>query len=111
MGNWNISIEGVGAHHNTDYPKDANKMAESFAVALKDAGHKVTKATFTFGGAQDLAEPNVIGVIKRYADAAPGVSIDYSLGDRVVVKTTIGEVVLTRDDVSRLYNNFPSDAK
>ena len=32
MGNWNINIQGVGAHHNKDaYPKDANAMAAEFA--------------------------------------------------------------------------------
>ena len=27
MGNWNISIHGVGSHHNKQHPKDANRMA------------------------------------------------------------------------------------
>lgn len=35
MGNWHISIEGVGVHHNTDYEKDANKMAKQFVEDLK----------------------------------------------------------------------------
>lgn len=54
MGNWHISIEGVGIHHNVDTPKDANKMAEKFVKDLKEAGHSITKATFTHGGSDDL---------------------------------------------------------
>ncbi len=54
MGNWHISIEGVGCHHNADYPQDANKMAEDFVKTLKVAGHNVQKATFTYGSSEDL---------------------------------------------------------
>jgi hypothetical protein len=54
MGNWNINIQGVGSHHNADYPKDANKMAAEFVRQLKDAGHTVEGATFTHGGKEDL---------------------------------------------------------
>lgn len=54
MGNWNITIEGVGAHHNKDYPKDANLMAAEFAKALRDAGHTVYHASFTHGGAENI---------------------------------------------------------
>jgi hypothetical protein len=54
MGNWNISIEGIGCHHNQQLETDANKMAAKFVQALKLAGHTVTKATFTHGGADNL---------------------------------------------------------
>ncbi len=54
MGNWHISIEGVGFHHNSKMPEDANRMAKKFAEDLKAAGHSVTKATFTHGAADDL---------------------------------------------------------
>ena len=54
MGNWNINIQGVGCHHNTDYPQDANKMAAEFVKQLKNAGHTVESATFTHGGKEDL---------------------------------------------------------
>jgi D-Tyr-tRNAtyr deacylase len=56
MGNWNINIQGVGSHHNTDNPTDANKMAEKFVKELKDAGHHVETATFTFGAKNNLTE-------------------------------------------------------
>jgi len=55
MGNWNISIEGIGIHHNK-VEKDANEMARKFVKALKEAGHNVNKASFTYGGAEDLNE-------------------------------------------------------
>jgi hypothetical protein len=54
MGNWNICIQGIGCHHNQDYPKDANKMAAEFVKQLKDAGHTVETATFTHGGKEDI---------------------------------------------------------
>jgi hypothetical protein len=57
MGQWNITIRGTGAHHNADYPKDANKMAAKFVQDLKDAGHIVDEASITYGGADVLAEP------------------------------------------------------
>lgn len=58
MGNWNITIQGAGAHHNhalaIDY--DANKMAAEFVEKLRAAGHSVTSATFTHGGSDDIAK-------------------------------------------------------
>lgn len=54
MGNWNINIQGVGAHHNKDYPKDANVMAKNFVDELRAAGHCVEAATFTHGGKEQL---------------------------------------------------------
>lgn len=55
MGNWNINIQGIGAHHNKDYPKDANKLAAEFVKQLLSAGHTIEKATFTHGGKEDFA--------------------------------------------------------
>lgn len=56
MGNWNINIQGVGSHHNENNPTDANKMAEKFTKELKDAGHHIETATFTFGAKNNLTE-------------------------------------------------------
>lgn len=56
MGNWNINIQGIGAHHNDDYPKDANKMAKDFVQSLLIAGHTVENAEFTYGGKEELLE-------------------------------------------------------
>ncbi len=54
MGNFNISIEGVGCHHNQNTPNDANRMAKKFVEDLEAAGHNITKATITHGGVDDL---------------------------------------------------------
>ena len=54
MGNWNITVRGVGSHHNTDNPRDANVMTADFVRALKAAGHTVVAASFTYGGEEDL---------------------------------------------------------
>lgn len=56
MGNWNISIHGVGAHHNRGFPKDANRMAARFVEELKAAGHSVTAATITHGGEDNVLD-------------------------------------------------------
>lgn len=54
MGNWNISIRGVGAHHNAENPKDADRMARRFVRELREAGHFVLGAEITHGGAEKL---------------------------------------------------------
>jgi hypothetical protein len=52
MGNWNVSIEGVGIHHNgrTD---DADAVFVEAVDKLKATGHSVTHASITYGGAND----------------------------------------------------------
>jgi hypothetical protein len=54
MGNWHISIEGAGSHHNLTLETDANKLAAKFVAELKRVGHTVNKASFTYGGADNL---------------------------------------------------------
>lgn len=54
MGNWNITIQGVGCHHNKDLPQDADRMSKKFVEDLKSAGHTVESATFTYGGKEEL---------------------------------------------------------
>lgn len=53
MGNWHISVRGVGMHHNNS-PLDANEMARVFTEALKVAGHQVLGAAFTYGAEDNL---------------------------------------------------------
>jgi hypothetical protein len=58
MGNWNISIQGIGQHHNASpdvFRKDANVMANRFVEELRAAGHYIESASFTFGGKENLA--------------------------------------------------------
>lgn len=50
MGDWAIVINGTGAHHNKDYPTDADRMAQKFVDDLVVAGHQIALATFTSGG-------------------------------------------------------------
>lgn len=51
MGNWNITIEGTGPHHNPDggCDADANLMLNRFVHQLANAGHKIEHATITAG--------------------------------------------------------------
>jgi hypothetical protein len=50
MGNWNISINGVGAHNNgKDF--DAEVMFSKFVAELRNAGHGISDATITIGSA------------------------------------------------------------
>ena len=56
MGNWNITIVGIGAHHNENNPKDAQRLAARFVEDLKAAGHTIEHAEFTSGGKEDLTK-------------------------------------------------------
>jgi hypothetical protein len=58
MGDWAITIQGVGAHHNHLHTDDANRMARRFVESLKAAGHTITRADFTHGGKEDLCDPD-----------------------------------------------------
>lgn len=58
MGNWNITVRGVGVHHNKKLPADANRMAAKFVKELKAAGHTVTGATVTYGGEDNIVDPD-----------------------------------------------------
>jgi len=56
MGDWVITIRGIGAHHNgKDY--DADKIAQDFVHELKRQGHDRVEGTFNFGGCQKLNKP------------------------------------------------------
>lgn len=55
MGNWNLSIEGIGAHHNGIH-NDVDSLAKQFVKILLEKGHTVTKASFTYGGAENIKE-------------------------------------------------------
>jgi len=58
MGNWNITVRGVGSHHNRKNRSDANRMAARFVRELKAAGHSVISASITYGAEQDITEPS-----------------------------------------------------
>lgn len=50
MGNWNMTVNGLGAHGNKGYELDADKLFEKFVEDLKNAGHQIQYAAFTYGG-------------------------------------------------------------
>lgn len=52
MGNFAITIIGVGTHHNR-LPTDVEQMFDKFVDALRDAGHHVQYAVTTTGAALD----------------------------------------------------------
>lgn len=54
MGNFNINIQGIGPHHNANSEFDANRMAAKFVKELKNAGHEVQVASFTYGSLEPL---------------------------------------------------------
>lgn len=54
MGNWNINIQGVGCHHNTNHETDADKIAQDLVDKLVEAGQHIENATFTSGGKTQL---------------------------------------------------------
>lgn len=53
MGNWHISIEGMGSHHNKDV-NDADQLAAAFVKELQAAGQKVERAVITVGSKTNL---------------------------------------------------------
>jgi len=46
MGDWKISITGIGSHHNKSNTTDADKMVIEFIKQLKSSGHNIRTATF-----------------------------------------------------------------
>ena len=61
MGNWHISIQGTGCHHNYSSDDewreahDADVIFQRFVRELQDAGQSVEFATITTGGRTDAA--------------------------------------------------------
>jgi hypothetical protein len=55
MGYWSIHVEGSGAHHNPDFVKDANRLADDFVIRLRQAGHEVKRAAFLYDYMGDAA--------------------------------------------------------
>lgn len=61
MGNWNITIQGVGAHGN-GLAIDAEQLYKKFLEEVKQAGHSITHSSITSGGA--YFDPNTIPPVK-----------------------------------------------
>lgn len=77
MGNYNITIRGVGQHHNVSAPpatraRDAEVMAAKFVAELQAAGHSITLAYVTTGGEADvLSSPDLVRAATPNAPTAP----------------------------------------
>lgn len=56
MGNWTITIRGVGQHDN-NLPADADAQALVFVQKLIASGQVVTDAYFTAGSGKELLKP------------------------------------------------------
>src|SRR5207249_1643535 len=41
-------IETTGAHHNPNFDKDVNRMADEFVKQLRKAGHEIRRAVFLY---------------------------------------------------------------
>lgn len=72
MGNWNITIRGIGPHHNAG-DSDADVQARALVAMLVKTGHQIHGASFTYGAAEDLVEGTefTAGSIETDASAAP----------------------------------------
>ena len=55
MGNFNVSIRGVGQHHNKS-PNDVERLAGDFVRKLQAAGHAIISAEVTIGGVEVLVD-------------------------------------------------------
>ena len=58
MGDWNITIQGVGPHHNDKPDIDVDWMAKEFVKQLKKAGQTIKCSSITYGGAHTLRDIN-----------------------------------------------------
>lgn len=61
MGTWNISIRGIGQHHNAGatyqpdaFKKDADHLAKEFVKQLISSGHSIVSCEITYGSADNL---------------------------------------------------------
>lgn len=61
MGNWNITIQGVGPHGN-GIIVDAEQMYKEFVEEMQAAGHSIIHSSITSGGA--YFDPKFIPPVK-----------------------------------------------
>lgn len=55
MGNWAITIKGVGIHDNTPPAEgDANRLVLNLVRRLLDAGHRISEAKFEVTGTKSI---------------------------------------------------------
>ena len=71
MGNFHISVQGVGIHHNKGRHDDADVLFAKFVAELKSFGHVITAATITVGGAETAEQ-----VENRIAASTPNENLN-----------------------------------
>ena len=89
MGNWNLTIAGVGSHHSGS-AADVEQMAAKFADELKAAGHSVTRAhVTTTGGEIDVLNRRgeLLPIGHHHAVIVNGRSVD--LGERAYYRNVV----------------------
>lgn len=59
MGNWNINIQGIGAHHNSS-TSDIDFLVTEFINKIHNAGQRIEIATLTYGGKEDLTPKDMV---------------------------------------------------
>jgi hypothetical protein len=100
MGDWAIVVHGTGAHHNKDYPIDADRMAQEFVDKLIAAGHQVQLATFTSGGRTVLDTVENLGVkwSESVRDSDSQAQVDENIGKRRTALERVGLTPSPRKD-------------
>jgi hypothetical protein len=56
MGNWHLSVQGVGPHHSGK-PTDADALGKELVAKLRQAGHQITHASLHHPAADELHQP------------------------------------------------------
>lgn len=69
MGNWHLSIRGVGAHHNGQ-PTDADQIAQRVVQELRAAGQQIDDASFTYGQHADVNQEKQDAAQEKVSPAA-----------------------------------------
>lgn len=59
MGQWNITIQGTGSHHNGKSEIDADLAAKDLVKRLIKQGHTIHSASFTHGSEDWLLPPEL----------------------------------------------------
>ncbi len=54
MGNWQISIEGLGPVGNLEIPTDATELLKRFVVEAEKAGQKINRAVIYYSSIKEV---------------------------------------------------------
>jgi len=65
MGNWTITVKGIGQHHNNEPSFDADGIALRFVKELLSAGQNVEKAEFVHQSGDSEITDDLLGESNR----------------------------------------------